>query len=112
MLAGLGLHLLAVGVPDDLEGVATIGALGLVVVALLFAGVRDAVATVPWNRLAAIGIGFVAAYLGVGGLARLLEGTATVWSLVLLLIVPYVVWLAFECWVGGRYMDCELFVAE
>ena len=112
MLAGMGLLLFAVGVPDDLEGVATITALGLVAVTLLLAGVRDAVATVRWNRLAAIGIGSIAIYLGVGGLVRLLEGTATVWSLALLLVVPYFVWLAFECWVGGRYMDRELFVAE
>ncbi|WP_254765804.1 hypothetical protein [Salinilacihabitans rarus] len=118
MLAGLGLLLLVFGAPDggDPESVATVVALALVGLALLLAGLRErtalGVVTVPWNRLAALGLGFAALYLGAGGAVAVVEGSATVWSLTLLVVVPYFAWLAFECWVGGRYMDRETFAVE
>ncbi len=116
MLAGMGLLLFAFGVPGDLESLATIGVLTLVALALLLAGLRErislGVVTVPWTRLAALALGSVAFFLGVGGLVALLEGSATVWTLLLLVVVPYAAWLAVECWVSGRYLGRETFALE
>ncbi|MCU4926281.1 hypothetical protein OB905_09840 [Halobacteria archaeon AArc-dxtr1] len=118
MLAALVLLAVLFAAPETLEGIAVAGLFALVGVTFLLAGTRNRLSVgpvaIPWNRLAALPLAVLGLFLTTSAVVSVLEisGPGVVWDLLLVPMAVFVVWLAAECWVGGKYMDRELFAAD